>query len=252
MHRNKRGFTLIELLVVIAIIAILAAILFPVFAQAREKARQASCQSNLKQIGSAIMMYRQDYDEQMPFRVNSSTAGGAGNFNHTNWNPPAAWTPAIVDGLYWGWFYQPYTKNRQIYVCPSTVTQIMKVETRTYSFNGRYLDGNNGGSGAYPNRGGVSDSEVQDPAGTVVAHDGWEERLDDNGDTLAHWNRGGTSPGPAPCNAVAEQNTSAAARAEQVRHAGGANILWYDGHVKYQKVPTKCNIYTLVEDSAGG
>src|SRR3954447_4443959 len=63
---TNRAFTLIELLVVIAIIAILAAILFPVFAQAREKARQASCQSNLKQLGTAFMMYAQDYDESYP------------------------------------------------------------------------------------------------------------------------------------------------------------------------------------------
>ena len=64
--RNRRGFTLIELLVVIAIIAILAAILFPVFAQAREKARQTTCLSNMKQMGTAIMMYVQDYDEVTP------------------------------------------------------------------------------------------------------------------------------------------------------------------------------------------
>src|SRR4051812_35864110 len=63
---KQRGFTLIELLVVIAIIAVLAAILFPVFAQAREKARATGCTSNLKQIGLALMMYGQDYDEQMP------------------------------------------------------------------------------------------------------------------------------------------------------------------------------------------
>src|SRR5437660_1778673 len=64
--RQRRAFTLIELLVVIAIIAILAAILFPVFAQAREKARQATCQSNLRQIGMAVQMYAQDFDETMP------------------------------------------------------------------------------------------------------------------------------------------------------------------------------------------
>src|SRR5437016_13930229 len=63
---RRTGFTLIELLVVIAIIAILAAILFPVFAQARDKARQAACLSNLKQVGTALMMYGQDYDERMP------------------------------------------------------------------------------------------------------------------------------------------------------------------------------------------
>src|SRR6187200_480702 len=67
---RQRAFTLIELLVVIAIIAILAAILFPVFAQARDKARQASCLSNLKQIGAAVMMYGQDYDERMPATCN--------------------------------------------------------------------------------------------------------------------------------------------------------------------------------------
>src|SRR5213592_3764953 len=71
---KKQGFTLIELLVVIAIIAILAAILFPVFAQAREKARQASCQSNLKQIGLACMMYVQDYDEKFPMLEDGSPA----------------------------------------------------------------------------------------------------------------------------------------------------------------------------------
>ncbi len=64
---KKRGFTLIELLVVIAIIAILAAIIFPVFAKAREKARQTTCVNNLKQIGNGIMMYTQDYDEMFPF-----------------------------------------------------------------------------------------------------------------------------------------------------------------------------------------
>ena len=66
LYRTRRGFTLIELLVVIAIIAILAAILFPVFAQAREKARNAACLSNCKQLGTAVMLYVQDYDEVYP------------------------------------------------------------------------------------------------------------------------------------------------------------------------------------------
>ena len=96
-----RAFTLIELLVVIAIIAILAAILFPVFAQAREKARQASCQSNLKQIGNGWMMYCQDYDEVTP--MNAWTTEGRGS----GWRAIA--------------FYriQPYVKNEQVMQCPS-------------------------------------------------------------------------------------------------------------------------------------
>ena len=101
--KHRRGFTLIELLVVIAIIAILAAILFPVFARAREKARQASCLSNIKQIGLASLMYAQDYDERM--------AGGC--------------------GPRWGGFWQcgymqifPYVKNMQLFECPSFSSSI--------------------------------------------------------------------------------------------------------------------------------
>lgn len=107
----RRGFTLIELLVVIAIIAILAAILFPVFAKAREKARQSSCSSNLKQIMLASMSYAQDYDEKMVyFRVATGCPAGAG----------AAGDSAAA-GTVWWWYdlYQPYIKNTQIFICPS-------------------------------------------------------------------------------------------------------------------------------------
>src|SRR5471030_3165545 len=83
-NRNRSAFTLIELLVVIAIIAILAAILFPVFAQAREKARQASCLSNMKQIGLATMMYIQDYDETFPL-VYFAYPNGIDGKNYTGW-----------------------------------------------------------------------------------------------------------------------------------------------------------------------
>ncbi len=77
LPRSRAGFTLIELLVVIAIIAVLAAILFPVFAQAREKARQTACLSNLKQMGTAVMMYSLDYDETLPLGYSSpQTATG--------------------------------------------------------------------------------------------------------------------------------------------------------------------------------
>ena len=108
LHK-KNGFTLIELLVVIAIIAILAAILFPVFAQAREKGRQASCISNLKQIGLSCKMYVQDYDEKWPASgpIACCTNGQQGSigqdFGYNGW---------ISNGLI------PYTKNQQIYICP--------------------------------------------------------------------------------------------------------------------------------------
>jgi len=113
--QKKSGFTLIELLVVIAIIAILAAILFPVFAQAREKARQASCQSNLKQIGLAFKMYVQDYDEKWP-RADPIPGGN---------NTPGKLGSRGQDFGFSGWISNaliPYTKNQAIYMCPSRNT----------------------------------------------------------------------------------------------------------------------------------
>ena len=95
---RRRGFTLIELLVVIAIIAILAAILFPVFARARAKARQTSCQSNLKQIALAHMMYVQDYDERFLY----------------------GWNALYSCSDTWSGFLQPYVKNEGIFNCPTS------------------------------------------------------------------------------------------------------------------------------------
>jgi prepilin-type N-terminal cleavage/methylation domain-containing protein/prepilin-type processing-associated H-X9-DG protein len=96
---RRRGFTLIELLVVIAIIAILAAILFPVFARAREKARQTSCLNNVKQLQLAILMYVQDYDETFPLAQNADAGGGT--------------------AYRWYYLIDPYVKNKQSWVCPS-------------------------------------------------------------------------------------------------------------------------------------
>jgi prepilin-type N-terminal cleavage/methylation domain-containing protein/prepilin-type processing-associated H-X9-DG protein len=95
---KRSGFTLIELLVVIAIIAILAAILFPVFAQARAKARQASCLSNVKQISLGVTMYVQDYDEKYPW---------------CHWNSGTS-----VSGVHWQDSINPYSKNTQVWICP--------------------------------------------------------------------------------------------------------------------------------------
>ncbi len=139
-HRDlRRAFTLIELLVVIAIIAILAAILFPVFAKAREKARQSSCQSNVKQLGLAFMQYTQDYDEKWPSMF---------------WN--SGWQPAASG--YWGGEIAPYIKNTQIFKCPSKTDS-----TCSYIYN-QWLSQR-------------SDSEITTPATFVVLGDstgnGW-------------------------------------------------------------------------------
>jgi prepilin-type N-terminal cleavage/methylation domain-containing protein/prepilin-type processing-associated H-X9-DG protein len=106
MMRRQRAFTLIELLVVIAIIAILAAILFPVFAQAREKARAVSCLSNIKQIGLATVMYVQDYDETFPMELYMGASGSG----------PCI-VPSYVELV-------PYERNTQIYACPSDPTPL--------------------------------------------------------------------------------------------------------------------------------
>jgi prepilin-type N-terminal cleavage/methylation domain-containing protein/prepilin-type processing-associated H-X9-DG protein len=100
---KHRGFTLIELLVVIAIIAILAAILFPVFAQARERARQTTCASNLRQVAMAGLMYIQDYDETL-FHGEYRTRGGSAN----------------TFGFYqWPWLLRPYVKSVRVFWCPN-------------------------------------------------------------------------------------------------------------------------------------
>src|SRR4051794_31489760 len=139
---RSRGFTLIELLVVIAIIAILAAILFPVFAQARESARTAACLSNFKQIGLSVRMYSQDYDEEFPMGTYPSPRNWEVNPDQNNYAPdnacldnfglwkgfnPGDGGPNYVGCSYGGEFYRtlmsvqlgPYIKNKQIWYCPS-------------------------------------------------------------------------------------------------------------------------------------
>jgi prepilin-type N-terminal cleavage/methylation domain-containing protein/prepilin-type processing-associated H-X9-DG protein len=143
-----RGFTLIELLVVIAIIAILAAILFPVFAKAREKARQSSCLSNVKQIGLAVMQYNQDYDE---------------TYTRTWYNPSGGAYPGDYQ---WNHAIAPYIKNTQVFQCPSATTLAMG-----YGFNVCYYGGS-GVAGVTCNPPyGRAMAAVQDPAGTAIIID---------------------------------------------------------------------------------
>jgi prepilin-type N-terminal cleavage/methylation domain-containing protein/prepilin-type processing-associated H-X9-DG protein len=212
---HRSGFTLIELLVVIAIIAILAAILFPVFAKAREAARATSCKSNLKQIGLAMRMYVQDYDESLPPHVN-----GQNSF---------LWTG--TGSTYWGYYYLPYTKNQQIFACPSAKDASCKFNA--YGLSG-FMDGGGAGSG-------LTDAALVEPAGTIFAHDSFESRMDDNGDMLCI---------SAGFTENLKQSNDIRYKDEAWRHSDTCNVLFADGHVKaYSKSPSyPRSLYTPAAD----
>jgi prepilin-type N-terminal cleavage/methylation domain-containing protein/prepilin-type processing-associated H-X9-DG protein len=159
--QRRRGFTLIELLVVIAIIAILAAILFPVFARAREMGRRTSCISNLRQMGTATFLYMQDYDEKYP-----------------HWDGP------------WSFLIMPYVKNEQIFRCPSdgvttagtyTNPVTKRVEPnpiRSYTMNGDWYSPDQRGLSNQVSKwnsyaGGYTAASVEQPADTIMYCDRW-------------------------------------------------------------------------------
>ena len=163
---QRKGFTLIELLVVIAIIAILAAILFPVFAKARDKARQATCVSNMKQIGNAMMMYLQDYDEVFPCEWHGAWGEDFYNTKTVTYltsdsDPYGNYQPLIY----------PYVKNFNVFMCPNSAWS-----DKAYSFAHDY------GMNCYIGYGFAStawsacpSSAIQKPAGVLlVADTPWE------------------------------------------------------------------------------
>jgi prepilin-type N-terminal cleavage/methylation domain-containing protein/prepilin-type processing-associated H-X9-DG protein len=202
----RKGFTLIELLVVIAIIAILAAILFPVFAKAREKARQASCTSNVKQLMLAILMYAQDYDERLPPNWNVG-AGGASD----------TWSDLIM----------PYIKNDQIFVCPSAAAQQRIAHTNDneggYSVNNSDYDSLS--VCPFLDSGSYSLAKIPQPAGTIAL-----------GDSTGHLQVLGwgsyslTDSPPWFCSAVYAQGRYVG------RHNEGADFGFFDGHAKWLRI----------------
>jgi prepilin-type N-terminal cleavage/methylation domain-containing protein/prepilin-type processing-associated H-X9-DG protein len=219
---KRRAFTLIELLVVIAIIAILAAILFPVFARARESARKASCQSNLKQIGLAFGMYRQDYDETMPTGNNPTNGACDTNLLRTGWE---GWiSNALV----------PYVKNTGIWKCPSyPVTGTNrndsgrcgnpippayqdKVYRISYAYNYLGVNANPANTGNNMPGCGSADSACLRPAELAIMWDSVNPWVDFNG---GFW--------PRDIQQFLNKN-------QNYGHWHGemANFLYYDGHVK--------------------
>jgi prepilin-type N-terminal cleavage/methylation domain-containing protein/prepilin-type processing-associated H-X9-DG protein len=237
---SNKGFTLIELLVVVAIIALLAAILFPVFGWARENARRTSCQSNLKQIGLGLLQYAQDYDENLPFAY-FGTNNNSDTTNNYKW----------MDAIY------PYVKSEQVYNCPSdTIYQEYTYNKNITITSGINDQRNNYGDYTvnrtyYNNRLnplGKSLAQIVSTSTTIWAGDAG--RPNDTGDfnkgyemwgydapTQTGWPIVDQDPLPATFGATGE------GRGFRLRHFDTANVLFVDGHVK------ACNMGFLTEKS---
>ena len=195
----RRGFTLIELLVVIAIIAILAAILFPVFARAREKARQSACSSNLKQLALSMLMYVQDYDERFPGAYCALNPTGTGR---------------------WHTVVEPYIKNLQLFICPSEPDWVyVATSTRAgaYGYNGYGTTGSNGlgwryasASGPAPSQWAPKLGQVMQPASMIMLGECATYYYEIRG-----YGGAGSTYGPS------------------LRHNEGSNVAHVDGHVKW-------------------
>ena len=224
----RRAFTLIELLVVIAIIAILAAILFPVFAQAREKARQASCLSNNKQIGMAAIQYVQDYDEKWASQANADMSVGDGQLVQEAGGPGYNY----YNRLY------AYTKNKQIWLCPSNQpngTLRVAPPNMGYHMNGAVF---------IP--AGLSDAAIAAPANLFIMRESGRGFV---------FNRAYLRPIPA--NPPGKPNPSCDdvinyekgnPTINKMPHNGGFNLAFADGHAKWYKSGNTLNLAHFPED----
>jgi prepilin-type N-terminal cleavage/methylation domain-containing protein/prepilin-type processing-associated H-X9-DG protein len=219
------GFTLIELLVVIAIIAILAAILFPVFARAREAARQSSCLSNVKQLALGCSMYLQDYDSH--YVSSGGDCYGA---------PPGCSIDNPKPSMQWQWTIYPYVKNWSVYRCPSDPRD-------EHSIPVSYTENNWGTNDRSSGNGGITESITDKPAETVLliesGNTGW---VDYNGSharyeaakmisdytTWTQWNR------------ITHDQPDWNWSDKMPRHGDGANVAFTDGHAKFRQLYSYC------------
>ena len=243
LQNTKKGFTLIELLVVIAIIAILAAILFPVFARARENARRSSCSSNLKQIALGFKQYTQDYDEKFPpvFANND----GAGNYT-----PPANATALETSVADRGWaqILQPYLKSTQIFQCPSETTQPVTNGSTGYTdywYNDRVA--------------GANEARIDQVSSTILNGDGSSGTAAYAFNGIEIKNDG--SAFTAITNNTADVKVTIPPSSGDFgeRHLDGLNYAFVDGHVKWlksgsktilNKVNSPANTYTVSGQNA--
>ena len=244
MKRSRNGFTLIELLVVIAIIAILAAILFPVFAQARAKARQTSCTSNMKQVGLAVLMYTSDYDEMLPW--GASNGGGT----TTTWYDLAE--PYVKVGAS-GFGYQTATTGpKTFYVCPDFANTTVPMQSgdpapptfsasqvtpgMSYAANGNTMPMFNKNLNSwFPGTALTGLPQQQAPSTLIMAAHAMGTRPSIGGDDVTTGCTGLESGTPA--GAPAAQGGAAVYCAGRYKHVGGSVYLLSDGHVKWFRSP---------------
>jgi prepilin-type N-terminal cleavage/methylation domain-containing protein/prepilin-type processing-associated H-X9-DG protein len=205
MH-NKRGFTLIELLVVIAIIAILAAILFPVFAQAREKARQSSCASNMRQVGTALSMYKDDYDDTFPLW----------------WNGRVYWSRAL----------DLYLKNEAVKHCPSDPESLQGDMILSYCGNRNVIYDERQedipqGNAPQRMKPSMTEADLKHPTLTVAIYEWGGQVAGIRYDGLT-WDEV-QSRSPWAIGAPGKRSSENG----DLRHTRGGNYIFFDGHVKY-------------------